>query len=105
MPRSRGDDVFVSSSHRFLRRPGRRHPKGEGVCRAFVFPDGRPRKMSVASAADEWVTLRGGCRRLECSHYRFMKLVALGKIRVKADPGQSIRYSREDIEKLANEQK
>ena len=49
----------------------------------------------------ELVSGRQGCLISGFSHYKLMKLAALGQIRTEALPGNPVRFYRADLEKLA----
>jgi hypothetical protein len=51
----------------------------------------------------EWISLRQAHILMGCTAHRVLKLVALGQIRNQALPGQSMRYSRVDVVRIANE--
>jgi hypothetical protein len=50
-----------------------------------------------------WVSGREGRRIASVSNYSLMKLAAAGAVRTLALPGASLRYNREDLERLAVE--
>jgi predicted site-specific integrase-resolvase len=60
--------------------------------------------MSTATATtNDTMSCRAAHGRLGMSYGRFMKFVALGKVRATAEPGQNMKFLREDVEKLAKE--
>lgn len=63
----------------------------------------RQKEAPTAPPAPVWLNCRAGAARLGISRYEFMKRVALGRIRVLAEPGMSIKYSVEDIDRIAAE--
>jgi predicted site-specific integrase-resolvase len=50
-----------------------------------------------------WVSGRKARERLNVSVAGLYKLAARGEIQIKAEPGETVRYSAADVERLAEE--
>lgn len=61
-----------------------------------------PTDTAVSKAA-AYVSARAGAAELGISGHKFLRLVGLGKIRVKAEVGELPKYSAEDIARLKAE--
>lgn len=59
--------------------------------------------MTTVALNPPRLTGRQACKVLGVSHYRLMRLAALGKVRVYAPAGFQVTYDQADVERLAVE--
>ncbi len=64
-----------------------------------------PPKASAPAQADtpavEWISGRQASLRSGLPYSRLLKHVAMGKVRIRALPGETVKYAAADIERLA----
>jgi predicted site-specific integrase-resolvase len=59
--------------------------------------------MTTAMTNRRGISALAAFTKLECRYVKLLKFVALGKIRVIAEPGTSMKFHPEDVEALAAE--
>jgi hypothetical protein len=48
-----------------------------------------------------WISGRSACRLADVTYYRLQRSAIMGLIRTRVEPGEPLRYNREDVIRLA----